>query len=92
MARLDLAGYDGVLAGGEAIRQLYLERGWAARAWTWHEAADTRVFQPAAGDRAGGRPGLDRRLGRGRARRELRDFLLRPARSARLHGHLYGAG
>jgi len=90
--QLDLSGYDGVLANGEAVRQAYLDRGWAARAWTWHEAADTRVFQPLPaiepeadlvwiGDWEAGRRGA-----------ELRDFLLRPARGARLHGHLYGAG
>jgi spore maturation protein CgeB len=48
MARFDLSAFDGVLAFGEVIRRLYLERGWAARAFTWHEAADTRVFAPQA--------------------------------------------
>ena len=38
--------YDGVLAYGNVLRELYLFRGWAERAWTWHEAADTRVFRP----------------------------------------------
>jgi spore maturation protein CgeB len=46
MARYELRHYDGVLAFGEIIRQLYVSRGWAHRAWTWHEAADTRVFRP----------------------------------------------
>jgi spore maturation protein CgeB len=46
MSRFDLSAYDGVLAYGEVIRRIYLDRGWAARAWTWHEAADTRVFHP----------------------------------------------
>ncbi len=46
MDRFDLTHYDGVLAFGEVIRGIYLERGWARRAWTWHEAADTRVFKP----------------------------------------------
>ena len=42
----DLDHYDGVLAFGDVVRDLYLTRGWAKRAWTWHEAADTRVFKP----------------------------------------------
>src|SRR5690606_2602022 len=42
----DLSHYDGVLAFGEMLRLLYEERGWAARSWTWHEAADTRIFKP----------------------------------------------
>jgi spore maturation protein CgeB len=48
MGALDLSGYDGVLAFGEVIRRIYLQKGWARRAWTWHEAADTRLFHPIA--------------------------------------------
>ena len=62
----DLRHYDGVLAYGGVIRDLYRKRGWARAAWTWHEAADTRVFRPHGG-RPGRRPGLDRKLGRWRA-------------------------
>src|SRR4029079_14389492 len=36
MRRFDLTHYDGVLAFGAVIRDLYIERGWAAAAWTWH--------------------------------------------------------
>jgi spore maturation protein CgeB len=46
MAAYDLRHYDGVLAFGSAIRDLYRAKGWAERAWTWHEAADARVFRP----------------------------------------------
>ena len=46
MANYDLSGYDGVLAFGDVIRRRYIESEWAAKAWTWHEAADTRVFHP----------------------------------------------
>ncbi|MGE0870184.1 MAG: glycosyltransferase [Kofleriaceae bacterium] len=46
MSAYDLTHYDGVLAFGEVIRALYLQRNWARRAWTWHEAADVRVFVP----------------------------------------------
>lgn len=50
MARFDLRHYDGVLAFGEVIRRLYLDRGWTQRAWTWHEAADIRTFRPPPPD------------------------------------------
>ncbi len=46
MARYDLRHYDGVLAFGEVLRTIYLQRGWAERVWTWHEAADTTLFRP----------------------------------------------
>ena len=54
MAAYDLAHYDGVLAFGEVIGQRYVQHGWAARAWTWHEAADVRIFRPLGSD-----PGTD---------------------------------
>jgi spore maturation protein CgeB len=46
IARLDLAGFDGVLAFGESLRSLYRMRFGARRAWTFHEAADVRRFRP----------------------------------------------
>lgn len=46
MAAYDLSAYDGVLAFGAALREVYLRRGWGRRVWTWHEAADTRIFRP----------------------------------------------
>ena len=90
MERFDLCDYDGVLAYGEVIRHIYLERGWAARAWTWHEAADTRVFHPLP------KPEPEADLvwignwGDGERDRELREFLLRPVRRLRLRGAVHG--
>lgn len=90
MAAYDLSGYDGVLAFGEVIRERYLAQGWARRAWTWHEAADTRVFRqrtdaPQAGDLVWiGNWGDDERTA------ELHEFLLRPARDLNLRARVHG--
>jgi spore maturation protein CgeB len=89
MARYDLSGYDGVLAFGAVIRDLYLERGWARRAWTWHEAADVRLFRPLVRPQQGdlvwvGNWGDDERT------EELQELLVRPARKLRLAGSVYG--
>ncbi len=46
LSRFDFDGYDGVLAFGEVLRQIYLRLGWADRAFTWHEAADTHLYRP----------------------------------------------
>src|SRR5205085_9280132 len=46
MEAYDLSHYDGVLAYGQVLRDLYQKSGRVQRAWTWHEAADTRVFRP----------------------------------------------
>ena len=93
MAAYDLRHYDGVLAFGSAIRDLYRKKGWCERAWTWHEAADHRVFQRVAGaPREGdlvwiGNWGDDERTA------ELHEFLLEPVKSlglkARIHGVRY---
>lgn len=92
MAAYDLEHYDGVLAFGEVVRQIYLRRGWARAAFTWHEAADVRVFGPQRGAREGdlvwiGNWGDEERSA------ELRTFLLEPVRSlglrARVHGVRY---
>jgi spore maturation protein CgeB len=90
MGRFDLSNYDGVLAYGEVIRRIYLERGWAARAWTWHEAADIRVFHPLPGIAPEADLVWIGNWGDGERSEELRTFLLRPARQARLHGSIYG--
>jgi spore maturation protein CgeB len=91
MAAYDLRDYDGVLAFGEVIRRLYLEHGWCSRAWTWHEAADTRIFRPFAGGRpmAGdlvwiGNWGDDERV------QELQEFLLDPVHALRLKALVHG--
>ena len=90
MGRFDLADYDGVLAYGEVIRRIYLERGWAARAWTWHEAVDVRVFHPQPPVEPEADLVWIGNWGDGERSEELRTFLLRPARTARLHGSIYG--
>lgn len=90
MARFDLSHYDGVLAYGAVIRDFYLRRGWAERAWVWHEAADTRVFYPRTGipQRRDlvwvGNWGDDERT------LELREFLLEPVKALGLQASAYG--
>ncbi|MBA2383246.1 MAG: glycosyltransferase [Actinobacteria bacterium] len=90
MGRYDLRHYDGVLAYGEVIRQLYLERAWTERAWTWHEAADVRLFKPLLGrDRAGDLVWIGN-WGDGERTTELSEFLLEPARTLGLTGSVFG--
>ncbi|GEJ58295.1 CgeB family protein [Anaeromyxobacter diazotrophicus] len=93
MAAFDLDGYDAVLAFGEVIRELYLRRGWARRAFTWHEAADTRVFRPLPGVPGEGDLVWIGNWGDEERTAELHEFLLGPVRAlglrARVHGVRY---
>jgi spore maturation protein CgeB len=93
MERFDLDGFDGVLAFGEVLRQIYLRLGWANRVFTWHEAADTALYRPL--------PEIEPthdviwigNWGDGERSAELSEFLLRPVAElglrARVHGVRY---
>ena len=93
MAAYDLSEYDGVLAYGAILREIYLAKGWTQRAWTWHEAADTRVFfprEPRDGSQLEqdfvwiGNWGDDERTA------ELHEFLIRPVAALRLSAKVFG--
>jgi spore maturation protein CgeB len=90
MAAFDLSRYDGVLAFGEVIRRRYLDQSWADRVWTWHEAADARVFRPLPGrDRDGdlvwiGNWGDEERTA------ELEEFVIEPVERLRLRARVHG--
>jgi spore maturation protein CgeB len=90
VARYDLRDYDGVLAYGEVIRNTYLERSWIERAWTWHEAADIRVFKPLIGHVRRGDVAFIGNWGDGERTRELEQFLYRPATALGLTGSVFG--
>jgi spore maturation protein CgeB len=95
MAAYDLRHYDGVLAFGEVVRALYLERGWARHAYTWHEAADVRVFAPRPAEVRDGQLVWIGNWGDDERSAELRSFLLEPVQRlglrARVHGVRYPA-
>jgi spore maturation protein CgeB len=90
MAAYDLSHYDGVLAFGGVIRDLYLDRGWADRAWTWHEAADTRVFHPIPGEPKEGDLVWIGNWGDDERTAELHEFLIEPVRDLELKARVHG--
>jgi spore maturation protein CgeB len=93
MADYDLSNYDGVLAYGEVLKQLYESSQFANQAWTWHEAADTRVFRPLPSEKASGDVVWIGNWGDDERRAELQEFLIQPVEelglSARIHGVRY---
>ena len=88
MQRYDLSNYDGVLAYGETLRQVYGRRG--IRAWTWHEAADTRVFFPHARTEFDGDAVWIGNWGDEERTAELQEFLIEPIASLKLRAKVYG--
>jgi spore maturation protein CgeB len=90
MAAYDLRHYDAVLAYGGVIRDLYRREGWAKEAWTWHEAADTRVFRPRTGAAVEGDLVWIGNWGDGERSREIREFLIEPVKALKLKAAVYG--
>ncbi len=86
----DLSGYDGVLAFGAALAEVYRRWGWGSRVFVWHEAADTSVFRPPPDP--GPREGLVwiGNWGDGERGAELAEYLLAPARALRLPLDIHG--
>ncbi len=80
MGALPLRQLDAVLAFGESLRRLY-ERQWGARAFTWHEAADTEIFAPGPPGARGGEVLWIGNWGDGERTAALREFLLEPAQA-----------
>jgi spore maturation protein CgeB len=95
IAGLDLDGFDGVLAFGEALCEAYRRHGWGRQVFRWHEAADLHVFRPRPEQPCGcdlvwiGNWGDEERSA------ELRAFLIEPVAAlgltARVHGVRYPA-
>lgn len=92
--RFRLDCYDGILAFGEILTDLYRKHGWNQIVWTWHEAADIQVFYPRdpspdlpMGDVVWvGNWGDDERAA------ELEEFLFKPVLTQQMLTHVYGVG
>lgn len=89
LGRFDLDGYDGVLAFGAVLQEIYRRRGWARRAFVWHEAADTALYHP--------RPTIKRldlvwigNWGDDERSDELRRYLIEPVAKLKLRAEIYG--
>lgn len=90
MKEYDLTNYDGVLAFGGVIRDLYLSNGWIQRAWTWHEAADTHIFHPYENIRKDGDVVWIGNWGDNERSKEIYEFLIKPSKEQRLNTGVYG--
>lgn len=90
MARYKLKDYDGVLAFGDTISQVYLEEGWTQRAWTWHEAADTNLFYPREAPEKEGDLVWIGNWGDEERSEELMEYLIEPVKALGLKATVYG--
>jgi spore maturation protein CgeB len=90
MRKYDLSHYDGVLAYGDLLRDVYRRRGWTWRAWTWHEAADINVFRTSRNCHFDGDVVWIGNWGDDERAAELQEFLIEPIRALRLRAKVFG--
>lgn len=90
MGRYDLSCYDGVLAYGKVLKDIYLKNNWTKRAWTWHEAADTNFFHPLNNHKKEGDIVWVGNWGDEERTEELKEFLIDPVKELRLNAKMYG--
>ena len=90
MRRYELDDYDGILAFGATLADVYRAWGWTTRVHVWHEAADTAWFHPPENETPREGAVWIGNWGDGERTAELEDFLLRPTRDANLPLDIYG--
>lgn len=90
MSAYDLSDYDGVLAFGNVISEIFRKEGWTKKAWTWHEAADTRIFKPLSSASTEGDLVWIGNWGDEERTKELLEFLVDPVRELGLKAKVYG--
>ena len=90
MGAYDLSAYDGVLAFGRVVRNLYIRHRWARRAWVFHEAADTRLFRPMPEVPKSGDLVWIGNWGDEERTRELHEFVVEPVRALGLRATVHG--
>ncbi len=86
----DLSGYDGVLAFGATLAEVYERWGWRGRVFVLHEAADLTLFQPPAQPVQRTGAVWIGNWGDGERTAELETFLLRPAQDAGVRLDIHG--
>jgi len=72
------------------VRQRYLRLGWGRQAFTWHEAADSRLFHPQPQATEAADLVWICNWGDGEREQELSEFLIEPSRRLRLSGTVRG--
>jgi spore maturation protein CgeB len=90
IGHFDLSGYDGVLAFGEVLREVYLRRGWGRQVHTWHEAADSALFRPLPCVNKNSDLIWIGNWGDNERTEELKQFLLEPVARLGITGRVHG--
>ena len=90
LARFDLGHYDGVLAYGASLKEVYQRQGWGSQVHIWHEAADIRTFYPRPTEEHVGDVVWIGNWGDEERSAELREYFIEPIKTSRLEAQVFG--
>lgn len=90
MEKFDLSRFDGALVFGDVIKEIYQERKWVEKVWTWHEAADADFFNPQRDDEKEGDLVWIGNWGDNERTEELMEFLVEPVKELGIKAKVYG--
>jgi spore maturation protein CgeB len=90
LSRFELTDYDGILAYGAALKEIYESRGWGKQVYVWHEAADIRTFYPRNSEMSGGDVVWIGNWGDEERTEELREYFVLPVKRSSLKARVYG--
>ncbi|PTB95448.1 glycosyltransferase [Marivirga lumbricoides] len=90
MEKYNFSNYDGALVFGEVLRNIYLDKGWMSEVWTWHEAADAKLFKPLPDVQKEGDLVWIGNWGDNERTDELMELLVKPIKELGLKAKFYG--
>jgi spore maturation protein CgeB len=90
MEMFELRNYDGVLVSCDVLKKKYMDRSWSKKVWTWHEAADTRLFRPLEASGKEGDLVWIGNWGDYERTEELIEFIINPVKVLELKAVIYG--
>lgn len=90
MKRYVLSQYDGVLAFGNALKEVYLRDGFHSKVWSWHEAADMGIYYPKDRSKIEGDIVWVGNWGDEERTQELHEFIIEPIKVLKLKAKFYG--
>ena len=90
MQKYDFSNYDGALVFGDVIKEIYKEKNWISKVWTWHEAADAEFFAPNRDEEKEGDLVWIGNWGDDERTEELKEFLIEPVKELGLKAKVYG--
>lgn len=86
----DFSHYDGILAFGQVLGDVYQKHQWAKNVYVWHEAADHTLFYPKENVEKTGDLVWIGNWGDNEREEELNEYLINPVKELGLKATVYG--